>query len=381
MHQPFIWRGDKSIQFSSRSVETIAIINFEDQTTLFNFVVKQGNGVKGMIDSGLSSVPQPFVQPQAERIPTQNALTCEASQPIDLSHLDGPHHKEVAKQIVEAAETLGFFQVVNHGVSVELLELLKTSAHEFFAKAPEEKAIYLKEVNPSKLVKYGTSFVPDKEKAIEWKDYVSMIVYTNDHEALQQWPEPCREVALKFLKSSMEMVKNIVNILMENVGVRLEEERMNGLMGTKMVNMNYYPTCPSPELTIGVGRHSDMGMLTVLLQDGIGGLYVKLDNGEWAEIPPVHGALVINIGDTFQILSYGKYKSAEHRVRTTNMGSRVSVPIFTAPNPSEKIGPLPEVVKRDGVARYKELLFKDYMSNFFGQPHDGKKSLDFARAE
>ncbi|EOA33192.1 hypothetical protein CARUB_v100140880mg, partial [Capsella rubella] len=70
-----------------------------------------------------------------------------------------------------------------------------------------------------------------------------------------------------------------------------------------------------------------------------------------------------------------------HRVRTTNVGSRVSVPIFTAPNPSEKIGPLAEVVKRDGVARYKELLFQDYMNNFFSQPHDGKKSLDFACAE
>uniref|UniRef100_A0A1J3EST4 Feruloyl CoA ortho-hydroxylase 2 n=3 Tax=Noccaea caerulescens TaxID=107243 RepID=A0A1J3EST4_NOCCA len=355
-------------------------VNFKDKTTLFNFVVKQGNGVKGLIDSGMSCVPQPFVQPLSERIATPNALTREASQPIDLSQLDGPNHKEVAKQIVEAAETLGFFQVVNHGVSVELLELLKASAHEFFAQAPEKKAIYLKEVSPSKLVKYGTSFVPEKEKAIEWKDYVSML-YTNDSEALQHWPQPCRDVALEFLKSSMEMVKRVVEVLMENVGVRLEEERMNGLMGTKMVNMNYYPTCPSPELTIGVGRHSDMGMLTVLLQDGIGGLYVKLDNGEWADIPPIDGALVINVGDTLQILTNGRYKSAEHRVRTTNIGSRVSVPIFTAPNPSEKIGPLPEIVKRDGVARYKELLFQDYMNNFFGQPHEGKKSLDFARAD
>ncbi|CAN6887233.1 unnamed protein product [Brassica oleracea] len=275
-------------------------VNYEDQATLFNFVVKQGNGVKGLIDSGMSRVPQPFVQPLSERIATPHARTCEAAQPIDLSQLDGPRHKEVAKQITEAAETLGFFQVVNHGVSVELLELLKTSAHKFFAQPPEKKAIYLKEVSPSKLVKYGTSFVPEKEKAIEWKDYVSML-YTNDHEVLQHWPPQCREVALDFLKSSMAMVKRVVEVLMEDVGVRLEEERMNRLMGTKMVNMNYYPTCPSPELTIGVGRHSDMGMLTVLLQDGIGGLYVKLDNGDWAEIPPLDGALVINAGDTLQV--------------------------------------------------------------------------------
>lgn len=82
--------------------------------------------------------------------------------------------------------------------------------------------------------------------------------------------------------------------------------RIDALVGFKMVNMNFYPACPNPELTVGVGRHSDMGTLTVLLQDGIGGLYVKLEdddekNGEsWIEIPPIPGALVINVGDTLQ---------------------------------------------------------------------------------
>ncbi|KAJ7948923.1 2-oxoglutarate (2OG) and Fe(II)-dependent oxygenase superfamily protein [Quillaja saponaria] len=150
-----------------------------------------------------------------------------------------------------------------------------------------------------------------------------------------------------------------------------------------MVNMNFYPTCPNPELTVGVGRHSDMGALTVLLQDGIGGLFVKSEDGDdagkWMEIPPVPAALVINVGDTLQILSNGRYRSAEHRVRTTNTQARVSIPIFTLPKPTEKIGPLPEAVEKDGVALYKEIVFQDYMNNFFGNVHDGKKSLDFAR--
>ncbi|CAK9176029.1 unnamed protein product [Ilex paraguariensis] len=128
-----------------------------------------------------------------------------------------------------------------------------------------------------------------------------------------------------------------------------------------------------------------MGTLTVLLQDGIGGLYVKVEesstvgeNEGWVEIPPIPGALVINVGDTLQILSNGRYRSAEHRVRTTSMQSRVSIPIFTIPRRTEKIGPLPEVVELDGVAHYREFMFEDYMNNFFGQAHDGKKSLDFA---
>ncbi|XP_050370421.1 scopoletin 8-hydroxylase [Argentina anserina] len=356
-----------------------------DENSLFNFVVRDGNGVKGMVDLGLSKVPEQYIQPPHERIVKLNANSQNEHTPIDLSKLDGVDHEQVANEIVNAAEVLGFFQVVNHGLPLELLESLKDAANKFFAQAPEKKAAYRKGVSPSPYVKYGTSFVPEKETALEWKDYVSM-VYSNDVEALSYWPNECKEVALEYLKTSIHMVKKIVNILIEKLGVTIEDSKLDALIGLKIVNMNYYPTCPNPELTVGVGRHSDMGTLTVLLQDGIGGLYVKVEDymnagkkGEWIEIPPVPGALVINVGDTLQIISNGKYKSAEHRVRTTSGQSRVSIPIFCTPNPTEMIGPLPELVARDGVARYRDMVFGDYMNNFFGNAHEGKKSLDYAQ--
>ena len=106
----------------------------------------------------------------------------------------------------------------------------------------------------------------------------------------------------------MAMVKKLLHVLMENLGVELDESKIESLIGRKTVNMNYYPTCPNPELTVGVGRHSDFGTLTILLQDGIGGLYVNIPEdadigkkGEWVEIPPTPGALVINVGDMIQV--------------------------------------------------------------------------------
>ena len=116
-----------------------------------------------------------------------------------------------------------------------------------------------------------------------------------------------REVALEYLKTSTKMVKKIVQVLFEHLGVTVDEPRIDALIALKMVNMNFYPTCPNPDLTVGVGRHSDMGILTVLLQDGIGGLYIKLEReesrneGEWMEIPPVPYALVINVGDIYRL--------------------------------------------------------------------------------
>ncbi|KAM6594811.1 hypothetical protein CsatA_002514 [Cannabis sativa] len=356
---------------------------FNDEKSLFNFVVRDGNGVKGLVDLGVTKVPKRYVQPPKERIEKTNNNNDNPTlpPPIDLSKLDGPDREEVAEEIFRAAESVGFFQVVNHGVSLELLESLKKAAFRFFEQEAEKKAVFLKGVSPSPHVKYGTSFVPEKEVALEWKDYVSM-VYTNDEDALAYWPQYCKEVSLEYLKTSINMVKKILEVLITKLGVPIEEssEIIEAMIGLKMVNMNYYPACPNPELTVGVGRHSDMGALTVLLQDGIGGLYVKIEGeeGQWMEIPPISGALVINVGDTLQIMSNGRYKSAEHRVRTTSKESRVSVPIFTIPKPNQKIGPLAQAVDRDGSPRYREVLFQHYMANFFGNAHDGKNSLQFA---
>ncbi|TXG71207.1 hypothetical protein EZV62_006142 [Acer yangbiense] len=321
-----------------------------EKSSLFNFVVQEGNGVKGMVDLGLSTVPAPYIQPEKERIDKQTARVCTLP-PIDLSKLGGSENDRVVEEITRAAETLGFFQVVNHEVPIELLKKLKDTAHSFFGLAPEKKAVYRKGASPSPLVKYGTSFVPEKEKALEWKDYISM-TYTNDAEALQNWPKECkslgviglwdgggpvvygfwwfgwaagevvgwREVALEYLKASVKIVRKLMEVLLENIGAKPDDAKIDALIGLKMVNMNFYPTCPDPELTVGVGRHSDLGALTVLLQDGIGGLYVKVEEdianvakkGEWVEIPPIDGALVINVGDTLQSRNH------KHQIKSIN---------------------------------------------------------------
>lgn len=351
--------------------------------SLHDFVVRDGNGVKGLVDLGLSEVPEMYIQPPEERIKKEESKSWDVP-PIDLSKLNGAEHEKVVDEIVRAAETLGFFQVVNHGVPLELWESLKDAANTFFSLPRENKAVYLTGVSRIAKVKYGTSFTPHKEKILEWRDYISL-TYSSDEDALQCWPNQLKEVALKYLKLSSKIVRDIMEILITKLGVELDDSKIEGLIGIKKVNMVYYPPCPNPELTVGIGRHSDIGIITVLLQDDIGGLYVKVESendaekGEWLEIPPTPGALVINIGNTLEILSNGKYKSAEHRARPSSTQTRVSAAMFTMPTATETIGPFLEVVKNDGLARYKDLVFKDYMDHVFGNVHDGRNSLDFAR--
>ncbi|MFQ6650683.1 hypothetical protein Gotur_023422 [Gossypium turneri] len=150
-------------------------------------------------------------------------------------------------------------------------------------------------------------------------------------------------------------------------------------MGSIRTNLNYYPKCPNPELTVGIGRHSDVSTLTNLLQDEIGGLFVRgNEGGDWIHVPPIKGSLVINVGDALQIMSNGRYRSVERRVVANGSKNRFSVPIFVNPRPTDMIGPLPKLVANGEIPIYKQILYSDYVKHFFRKAHDGKKTVEFA---
>ena len=61
--------------------------------------------------STVSSVPQNYVRPESDR-PNLNEVTFDHSIPlVDLQGLYGPNHSSVIKEIGEACQNYGFFQV------------------------------------------------------------------------------------------------------------------------------------------------------------------------------------------------------------------------------------------------------------------------------
>uniref|UniRef100_A0A452XY31 Isopenicillin N synthase-like Fe(2+) 2OG dioxygenase domain-containing protein n=1 Tax=Aegilops tauschii subsp. strangulata TaxID=200361 RepID=A0A452XY31_AEGTS len=75
----------------------------------------------------------------------------------------------------------------------------------------------------------------------------------------------------------------------------------------------------SEAMGLAPDRLEKMGCADGLSVDDMAGLQVLVDDdGEkravWADVPPVPGALVINVGDLLQLVSNGRLKSVEHRV-------------------------------------------------------------------
>lgn len=329
------------------------------------------------------TVPERYVRDVAER-PTPDTILTTMSIPIvDMSKLvqDGndQSQQEMAKLVV-ACEEWGFFQVVNHGIDMQLLESIQKVAMEFFMLPLEEKEKY--PMVPGTVQGYGHAFIFSEDQKVDWCNMFALGVEPPCIRNPKLWPiEPAKfsETLELYSVNIRKLCQQLLRYIAKSLG--LKSETFNNMFGcaVQAVRMNYYPPCPRPELVLGLSPHSDGSALTVLQQDtGSVGLQV-LKGNTWVPVDPIAGALVVNVGDTIEVLTNGKYKSVEHRAVTNKERDRLSVVTFYAPSYEIELGPLPEFINKNRPLRYRRYNHGEYSRHYVTNKLDGKRSLDFAK--
>ncbi|XP_050130733.1 1-aminocyclopropane-1-carboxylate oxidase homolog 4-like isoform X1 [Malus sylvestris] len=329
-------------------------------------------GVKGLVDSGLTSIPRFFVHPPESLPDPRHHTKPDTPIPtIDLADLHTDRRSSVVDQISRACRTFGFFQITNHGIPSVTLDRTIAAVRAFHEQPTEVKArFYRREMGTG--VSYISNVDLYSSKAASWRD--TLQVRLGPIPAVpEEVPEICREDVVEWDREIKRLGEVLMELASEGLGLnpkRLQE--MTCLEGRVMAG-HYYPYCPQPDLTVGLTSHSDPGVLAVVLQDRMGGLQVKYGDG-WVDVKPVPGALVINVGDFLQIVSNGEYRSVDHRVlANSSREPRVSIAVFfNVSRRDDSYGPLPELVSPEKPALYRQFTLSEFMQRFFNKGLDGK---------
>lgn len=123
-------------------------------------------GVKGLVDTGITKVPKIFIQPRNDDVkPTSSSHKFPL---IDLKDI-AISRKEIVKQVGAASETLGFFQVINHGIPIRVMEEMLNGTRKFYEEDDElRKEWYTRD--SSRRVIYNSNFDLYTAPAANWRD-------------------------------------------------------------------------------------------------------------------------------------------------------------------------------------------------------------------
>lgn len=294
---------------------------------------------------------------------------------------------EILKNLSEACFKHGFFHLINHGIDKTLMASIFEQSKLLFQLSPEEKAKI--DVSKSKFFRGYTDFKnetlnPKVQKEPDTKEgyYCGVHIDENSPEygkdtfqGPNQYPSEqllpnFREVVDKYYYEmsalSQKFLKYIAMVL--NVPIKDMEEKFN--FPVALLRLLHYNERKS-DIDKGIyacGDHSDYGLLTFLLTDGVPGLEVLID-GAWIEVDHIPGAFVVNLADMLERFSNGKVKSTKHRVINKLGKERYSIPFFFEPNSSTIIEPLVNFIDDKNPLKYSPVKYEDYIRNKYKETY------------
>jgi len=294
--------------------------------------------------------------------------------------------------LLEALQATGFVELAGHGLDLAALEALRAVADQFFDLPDAQKARYS---HPEPLANRGfrargsealsyslgkeappdlfESFNAGRDDVEAWTDLVQPT----------PWPDGdvpgYRPAALAALRSFEQLGARLDAVLGAALGI--PDLAARSTRGPDMLACIDYRPDPSGDEPVvdgqlRMGPHTDYTAYTLLLADPVPGLQIVGPAGEWVDVVPRAGNLLMNVGDLLAMWTNDAWPSTLHRVVPISLGAaprRRSVAWFHYPDPDVVVAPLPAFV-RDDRPHYQPVRVDDHVRGKLAAPKTGDKA-------
>lgn len=293
----------------------------------------------------------------------------------------GTDRNGVAAAVNRAATEVGFIQITGHGIPRPVIDGLTTAMDQFFALPLADK---LAVRPPSSSVNRG--YTARKTERLSH----SLGVYSPDdlfeafnigtqgldfpgldlpaeHYPANLWPSRPLLGVTEWFAHAGTLARTMTDIFALALGLpegffhRYQDHSMDTL------RLNNYQLPPDDVVLepgqLGMGAHTDYGIVTVLCADPAPGLQILDDRGGWHDVIPAEGALLINLGDLLARWTNDRWISTMHRVLAPidsagRLYRRRSAAYFHDGNHDAVVATLPGA----GPARYEPITVADHLA-------------------
>jgi len=263
----------------------------------------------------------------------------------------------------------GFFLLEGHGLD-DLIERTWTEARRFFATGPAVTEPIRRDAD-NHLGYYDrelTKRVRDHKEVFDYLDPRS--TYGEDR---NRWPAGVpgfRETLTEFFDEMAALAARTLQLVHNNLGLSAGTAATHlGSRHASTIRLNHYtvgdpvPADQRDSLNdlgpVALGHHTDPGLITLLIQDDTGGLQALDRSGEWIDVPPRPGTIVVNLADAMQVWTNDRYRAAIHQVVPMTNTDRYTIPLFYNPASDTTIAPIAELAGHNPL--YRPFTWREFI--------------------
>jgi len=289
--------------------------------------------------------------------PTQSKLAAFNEIPvIDIGAAADPKSRPaLVSEVVSVAERIGFMYVVGHGIGDEILAGVFDKSRDFFDLPDEEK----RRIHITRSAQYrgylgllekgdtDPTFKGNNLEAFHCAEELGRdhpdVISNAPLRGPNLWPPApahFRDIVYAYYERTFQVGITLLEILAEGLGQPPNFFTRHYRHHLAQLRLLRYAQIDDPKVELLARSHCDSGMITILSQDDTGGLQVLNKAGEWIAAPPIKGSYIINIGNTLQFWTSGRFSSTNHRVANRGGVPRFSIPFFMTPDYDTVVRPI-----------------------------------------
>jgi isopenicillin N synthase-like dioxygenase len=314
------------------------------------------------------------------------AIRPEAPDEIPVLDLTGyfngleGERQRLAEQLRHAMQNVGFYFIVGHGISPTLIDATFAAAARFHSLSLEQKlALKLNEHNigymPLKgsVVRHSQLNADNKPNLLEAfgvKPELSAthpdVLASKPFRGLNQWPHDLpgfRDSVLAYCRAVVQLGQSLLPLYA--VALDLSADFFATTFSDPMFTfrlIHYPPQDAVEENEFGFAPHTDTGFMTLLPENKVGGLSIRLPNGRWIDAPAIEGSFLINGGDLLRRWTNDRFLATPHRVTNRSGRERYALPFIFDCNYGYVMHCLPTCHDASNPPRYEPITYAEYMT-------------------